>query len=81
MNNQFLLFRSIATIVLSAMVGLLAAIPLVQPNGTATPLALMFLGGALGAFAGYRRRTSHLFFYFTLFATATLATILFFNLL
>ena len=62
------------------MVGLLSAIPLVKPDGTAVTLALLIFGGILGGFAGYRRRNSHLFFYFALFAAATLSTIIFFNI-
>lgn len=64
-------FRTLATMLLSVLTGCLIMIPIAQESGL-----LVLGGGVLGLAIGYRRRKSHLFFYFTLISTVILASLI-----
>jgi hypothetical protein len=71
-------YREATCIALGAWVGLLIALPLAREP---SQWPLLLVGAGLGALAGYRRRNSVAFFYFTLVAACMLSSIISFSLI
>ncbi len=76
MTYRFETFRVIANIILSALVGLLIAVPLSIGMSIGANLAILLLFSALGALIGYKRRSSHAFFYLSLVSILVLSSVL-----
>lgn len=67
------LYQSASTIVLSAMTGLLLALPIAEPSWQGALLLVAFT--VLGGLIGYRRRTSRVFFYISALSVLVLSSL------
>ncbi|MCB0335566.1 MAG: hypothetical protein KDD62_04650 [Bdellovibrionales bacterium] len=74
---NFQIFLHGATIVLSALLGTLLALPLL---GSGLPAPLIAVGAVLGALIGWRRKESRFFFYFVLLGVLAMASLLSFEM-
>lgn len=80
-EDRYKSFLNGATILLSAMVGILIIYPLalarLSPAGSpSSGYGMLLLGAAGGALLGYRRRNSRIFLYFCMLAIIILAIVI-----
>ncbi len=72
-DNAFHTFRTFASVVLGALIGLLIALPLALPSGYNLVLIVPFV--IMGGVIGYRRRESRGFLYFSFVAVLLLSSL------
>ncbi|MCO6430718.1 MAG: hypothetical protein J5J00_07635 [Deltaproteobacteria bacterium] len=73
---HYLRFRQFISVLLGGLAGLLISVPVVAGGESWAAALLPLVFGALGAAGGYRNRTSHFFFYFSLFTICVMLFLL-----
>lgn len=72
-DNAFHAFRTFASVILGALIGLLISLPIVLPSGYHFLFVLPFI--IVGGMIGYRRRESRGFLYFSFVAVLLLSSL------
>ncbi len=77
--RAYLQFRRSMNVLMGAIVGFLVLYPFAVTFSGLQATVLLLLGFTFGGLTGYRRRESHLFFYFALLCICILSTLITFS--